>query len=375
MPPKYSKGDRVRLKATLFDDEKKKDREGRLFSKQSDEGNGEWCHGSVTHVYAKKGRQAQKYRVKYDGGQTMTSLEEQIEAGTLEEEDSEESSDGNEFFGSDYVASEGSGSTVGVARHAGVMSEQEEEQGNVTDDSEGENGEDRPLDERDAMEVMKLGDQVVVHGLTWERREDLTEDSRTEPELETTFANIRFDESTREVDVFLHLMPLSKETLLEIVRDGAKATGDKRPWEIEHIEAVLAVIIGGAQYKVGTNLWATKRKGMLKPPDFGLYLSKERFQRILRYWARGPDRTTEKLRENPWEEVDVWIRGFNKNRKREIVLGTDVTPDEMMFEWTENSGAGGIPHKSFIERKPKPHGSEFKSICEGTFGMCVKIEL
>jgi hypothetical protein len=71
---------------------------------------------------------------------------------------------------------------------------------------------------------------------------------------------------------------------------------------------------------------------MLKPPDFGLYLSKERFQRILRYWARGPDGTTEKLRENPWEEVDVWIRGFNKNRKREIILGTDVTPDEMMFE-------------------------------------------
>ncbi len=49
---------------------------------------------------------------------------------------------------------------------------------------------------------------------------------------------------------------------------------------------------------------------------------------------RGPDGTTEKLRESPWEEVDVWIRGFNKNRTREIILGTDVTPDEMMFEWT-----------------------------------------
>ncbi len=167
MPPKYSKGDRVRLKATLFDDEKKKDREGRLFSKQwSDEGNGEWCHGSVTHVYVKKGRQAQKYRVKYDGGQTMTSLEEQMEVETLEEEDSEESSEGNELGGSDYEASEGSGSTVGLARHVGVMVEQEEEQGNVTDDSEGENGEGRPLDERDALEPMKLGDQVVVHGLT-----------------------------------------------------------------------------------------------------------------------------------------------------------------------------------------------------------------
>jgi hypothetical protein len=206
-------------------------------------------------------------------------------------------------------------------------------------------------------------------------REDLTTDCRNEPEVGTTFANLRFDENTKEVDVFLQLLPLPKEKLLEIVREGATAVGDKRPWNIEHIEAALCIIFGGAQYKAGTNLWATKRKGMLKPPDFGLYLSKDRFGRILRYWARGPDGTTEKLRENPWEEVDVWIRGFNKNRKREIILGTDVTPDEMMFEWTGNEGPGGIPHKSFIERKPKPFGSEFKSVCEGTFGMCVKIEL
>jgi hypothetical protein len=85
----------------------------------------------------------------------------------------------------------------------------------------------------------------------------------------------------------------------------------------------------------------------------------------------GQKRSCEKIR----EEVDVWIRGFNKNRKREIILGTDVTPDEMMFKWTGNEGPGGIPHKSFIERKPKPFGSELKSVCEGTFGMCVKTEL
>jgi hypothetical protein len=46
-------------------------------------------------------------------------------------------------------------------------------------------------------------------------------------------------------------------------------------------------------------------------------------------------------------------------------VGTEITPDEMMFEWTGQAGAGGthIPHKSFIERKPKPFGSELKSVC------------
>ncbi len=244
----------------------------------------------------------------------MTSLEDQMEVSILEKEDSEGSEEGNELAGSDYQASEGSGSTVGLGRREGVLREQEEEGGNVTDDSEGENGESRPLDERDAIEPMKLGDQVEVHGLTWEMVEDLTTDSRNEPETGSTFANIRFDDNTREVGVFLQLLPLPKQTLLEIVRDGAKASGDKRPWEIEHIEAALAIIFGGAEYKAGTNLWAT-RKGMLKPPDFGLYLGKDRFQRILRYWSQGPDGTKERLRDNPWEEVDVWIRGFNENER------------------------------------------------------------
>ena len=56
-------------------------------------------------------------------------------------------------------------------------------------------------------------------------------------------------------------------------------------------------------------------------------------------------------------------------------MGTDITPDEMMFEWTGQEGPGWIPNKSFIERKPKPFGSELKSVCEGTFGISMYIEL
>ncbi len=111
---------------------------------------------------------------------------------------------------------------------------------------------------------------------------------------------------------------------------------------------------------------------MLRVPDFGLHLSEDRFGKILIYWAKGPDGTREKLVENPWEEVDVWILGFNKNRRTEIEMGT---PDEMMFEWRGQVGPAGIPHLSFIERKPKPLGSEFKSVCEGHFGMCMYLEL
>ena len=57
-----------------------RDEEGRLFSeKWEQDGNGEWCYGSITHVYSKKGRQPQNYRIKYDEGSVMQCIEDQIE--------------------------------------------------------------------------------------------------------------------------------------------------------------------------------------------------------------------------------------------------------------------------------------------------------
>ena len=51
---------------------------------------------------------------------------------------------------------------------------------------------------------------------------------------------------------------------------------------------------------------------------------------MLRFWAYGPDGTEAKLKEKPWEEVDYWVRAY---RKEELVVGTDLTPDELMIAW------------------------------------------
>ena len=54
--PKYSSnGDRVKVRATRFDNETR-DRNRLLFSeKWAADGNGEWCFGVVAHVYVVKG--------------------------------------------------------------------------------------------------------------------------------------------------------------------------------------------------------------------------------------------------------------------------------------------------------------------------------
>jgi hypothetical protein len=64
------------------------------------------------------------------------------------------------------------------------------------------------------------------------------------------------------------------------VRDNADEDGDGRPWLPWHIDATLAIIFGGAQFIEGTDLWSTKRVGMLPAPDFGRQLSRNRFQRV-----------------------------------------------------------------------------------------------
>jgi hypothetical protein len=76
-------------------------------------------------------------------------------------------------------------------------------------------------------------------------------------------------------------MPLSKDKWLQIVRDGSVSAKDKRRWKIEHIEAALCIIFGGAQYKAGSR---DKFMGNAKErhfestkfwlaPNFGLHLS------------------------------------------------------------------------------------------------------
>jgi hypothetical protein len=172
---------------------------------------------------------------------------------------------------------------------------------------------------------------------------------------------------------FFHSLTLISHLVL--VWCCLQAADKYKDWRQEHIADALMIFIGGTQYKQGTDLWAQDTKGLLAAPDFGKFLSKDRFERILRYWARGPLGIDEKLEEEPWSEVEWWLKGHNDKRKRWLRAGSRVTPDEMMMAWTGYSGPGGIPHLSFVKRKPQPLGAELKAVCDGTTGVCMLVEL
>ena len=74
--------------------------------------------------------------------------------------------------------------------------------------------------------------------------------------------------------------------------------------------------------------------------------------------------------------VQPWTKGYNTKRQEKLRAGSKVTPDEdMLLSWTGKKGVGGMPHVSFVARKPKSLGCELKSVCDAGTGIKLFIEI
>ena len=93
--------------------------------------------------------------------------------------------------------------------------------------------------------------------------------------------------------------------------------------------------------------------------------TEDRFKRVGRCLARGPEGYDEMLSTDPWAQFRWLVDGFNETRRRELTPGKrkKLNPDESMFTWKGKSGVGGLPHLSFVKRKPEPLGLESKTVC------------
>jgi hypothetical protein len=61
--------------------------------------------------------------------------------------------------------------------------------------------------------------------------------------------------------------------------------------------------------------------------------------------------------------VLLLINGLNKNRHDWVAASARKVLDESMSAWRpKTTKTGGLPHLSFILRKPEPLGTEFKMI-------------
>jgi hypothetical protein len=70
------------------------------------------------------------------------------------------------------------------------------------------------------------------------------------------------------------------------------------------------------------------------------------------------------------------IDAFNANRATRLHTDGDSTLDESMCAYQAHfDKLGGLPNVSFIKRKPKPLGTEFKTICDTETGVMKLMEI
>jgi len=125
----------------------------------------------------------------------------------------------------------------------------------------------------------------------------------------------------------------------------------------------------------GAGLFSKSCRGLREAPNFGRWIPQRRFEDI-RATAHFAFADMESTAQDPWGWFRPVVERFNANRKVNVKQDPVFVGDESMSEWQPRSTAlGGLPNLSFIKRKPKPLGTEFKNICDAAHGMMLYLEI
>ena len=77
-----------------------------------------------------------------------------------------------------------------------------------------------------------------------------------------------------------------------------------------------------------------------------------------------------------WYQIRPGVDEFNANRLRTVCMSEVIVPDESMSPFRPRTTAtGGLDHISFVDRKSKPVGTEFKCVCDGRSGVMLYLEI
>jgi hypothetical protein len=135
------------------------------------------------------------------------------------------------------------------------------------------------------------------------------------------------------------------------------------------------IIIYAAKLGKGgvTNLYDKSPMIIALLPNTNINLSeimkKYRFEDLIRHMPsafHGNDPS------DPWNPVLALVNGFNECRARKFAASHIQVLDETMSGWSPTTTKyGGLPFLSFVQRKPTPLGTEFKSIACTATGKCL----
>lgn len=98
-------------------------------------------------------------------------------------------------------------------------------------------------------------------------------------------------------------------------------------------------------------------------------MSETRFNELRKYASYAMHSPEAAAAGDPWARVRGASWGFNAKRRAMFNQPSIIVMDESMCAWCpQASKTGGLPHISFIMRKPEPLGTEFKTACDAATG-------
>ena len=287
--PSYAVGDRVKCLATRFD-EGSEDSQGRTFSQRHLlKEQSSWVVGTVRRVL-----RGDKYKVLWDGdSRQYTSHESHLEAWNEEEFLANVERGPNYYVAwrtvPDHELSDSEDEGPPASDHWDVVEPTRE-------DSDGE-------PDNELVDV--AGDdngEVEVHGIKWLKKDTMGEDARgSKPRAGFQFRNLVVNEGTTRYDMWKELFPVQFKDMADIVAARARQKNDNGFFDEDGLRKFLACLYAGSQFRVGTDVWAKEKKGLMPPPNFCKYMSQDKFNRWMRYISMG--RPQDDGNEDPWYEV------------------------------------------------------------------------
>ena len=150
----------------------------------------------------------------------------------------------------------------------------------------------------------------------------------------------------------------------------------------------IGIIISASPHgKGGDSLWNSSNKESLKfrfdeiaaSIDYGPKTAAspnaldvmlwQRFKEIREYFPKSFEDHEARDAGDAWYKIGLLVKGYNENRSQTVAAAIKKVFDESMSAWQPRTTPyGSLPNISFILRKPKPLGTEFKIVACATLG-------